>query len=379
MKIIYLIAGTYRAAGMERVLASKANWLAARGYGILIVTTEQKGRRPAFPLDPSIRCIDLGIGYEDNNGGSFIDKLVNYPAKQRRHREALTRVLEDEQADIVISMFCNDASFVPSIPDGSRKILEIHFSRFKRLQYGRRGLWALTDRVRSINDRRVASRFDEFVVLTEEDRGYWGDMKNISVIPNARTFTPEAIDGVRTGGVEPAKIVLAAGRYGHQKHFEALMEAWALIPESVREGWALRIAGYGEDRLLLEAKSVELGIKFCTVFGPASDMMEEYARASVFALSSRYEGLPMVLLEAQAAGLPVVSFACKCGPRDVLTDGVDGYIVKEGDATAMAERLGRLMTDDVLRSSMGAAARRASERFEEESIMHRWEDLFNKR
>ena len=158
MKIIYLIAGTYRPGGMERVLAGKTNWLVDHGADVLVVTTDQRGRKPFFEMDGRIRHVDMDINYEDNNGGSFLNKLLRYPAKQLRHRISLTRLLKKERANIVVSMFCNDASFLPCINDGSRKVLEIHFSRYKRLQYGRKGLWALADRWRSGNDRRVALR-----------------------------------------------------------------------------------------------------------------------------------------------------------------------------------------------------------------------------
>ena len=237
MRIIYLIPGVYRAAGMERVLAEKTNWLAAHGYEILIVTSEQQGRPPAFPFDSRIRFEDLAIGYEDNNGSSFADKILHYPAKQRKHRKALESLLKRENADIVISMFGNEAHFLPFIKDGSSKVLEIHFSRFKRLQYGRKGLWALADKWRSRQDARTASRYDRFVVLTKEDKGHWGPLNNILVIPNPRTFTLP----------EPASLqshtVLAVGRYSHQKGFDLLLKAWKMLDT---QGWTLRIAGSGE-------------------------------------------------------------------------------------------------------------------------------------
>ena len=358
MKLIYLIAGTYRPAGMERVLAQKANWWAAHGNEVMIVTTDQRGQKPAFGFNPSIRMVDLGINYEENNGGSFINKLVNYPLKQIRHRSRLSKLLKEEKADIVVSMFCNDASFVPKIKDGSRKVLEIHFSRFKRLQYARKGIWAFADRWRSRGEKRIASRFDRFVVLTDEDRGYWGDMPNIQVIPNPRTFVL----------LEPAKLenrtVLAVGRYTHQKGFDLLLKAWQSIDTA---GWTLRIAGSGES----------LGeVPDNVITGPSADMKSEYLDSSILVLSSRYEGLPMVLLEAQAAGLPVVAFECKCGPKDVLTDGVDGYLVKEGDIVGFAARMKELMEDVELRKKMGAAAYDNSDKYDQSIIMDKWQKLF---
>ncbi len=358
MKIIYLIPGTYRAAGMERVLAEKANWLAAHGYSILIVTCEQQGREPAFRFDDRIRFEDLDIGYEENNGSSFADKFLHYPFKQFRHRKTLKALLLREKADVVVSMFGNEAGFLPGIQDGSRKVLEIHFSRFKKLQYGRKGLWAMADRWRTRQDAGTAAKYDRFVVLTEEDKGYWGDMDNIRVIPNPRTFVLP----------EPASLqsqtVLAVGRYSHQKGFDLLLNAWKKMDTS---GWTLRIAGSGDPLGDLPAN---------VITGPSTDIVDEYRSAAFLVMSSRYEGLPMVLLEAQAAGLPVVSFACKCGPRDVITDSVDGFLVPEGDIDGLAAGMKRLMDDEHLRRRMGAAAFRNSARYDKERIMSLWDNLF---
>lgn len=372
MKIIYLIAGTYRPAGMERVLANKVNWFAERGNDLVVVTTDQCGRDHAFPFHPSVRFVDLRINYEENNGGSFADKLIHFPFKQIRHRRALQTLLESERTDVVVSMFCNDASFLPSIKDGSKKVLEIHFSRFKRLQYGRRGIWKLADRLRSMMDLRTVRRFDKFVVLTEEDKSYWGDIPGMTVIPNARTFRPS----------EPARLdaktVIAVGRYTAQKDFGKLLQAWRIVLDKV-PGWNLWIVGDGEERSSLESQIETLGIGPSVRLGKAADGMDSvYSGASILALSSRYEGLPMVLLEAQAYGLPIVSFECKCGPKDVVTDGVDGFLVQEGDVQAMADKLVCLMSDDELRHRMGAAAFAASDRFDEAKIMQRWEMLFER-
>jgi len=368
MHILYNIAGLYRPAGMERVLTDKANWLAAHGYRVTILTTEQKGRPVAFPLDARIETRDLSIGYEDNNGKGLWDKLVHYPAKQRKHRKALEAALKELRPDITVSMFCNEVNLIPRMKDGSKKVLEVHFSRFKRLQYARKGLWALADRYRSWQDAHMVRRYDRFVVLTQADAQNWGSLYNLRVISNPVNFRPEkpaALD---------SNTVIAVGRYTHQKGLERLLEAWARIPE--KEGWTLRLVGDGEDRQVLERQADSLGIRHAVRMGREQDMAAVYAHASIVALTSRYEGLPMVLLEAQTFGIPAVAFDCPCGPREIISDGVDGFLVREGDIDGLAKDLQKLMKDDSLRRQMGAAAFKNARRWAPDSIMQQWIQLF---
>ena len=369
MHILYNIAGFYRPAGMERVLCDKANWLVEHGHRVTIVTTEQKGRPYAFPLDSRVEVIDLAIGYEDNNGGSLWDKLIHYPGKQRRHKKALEAVLEDRKPDIAISMFCNEVNILPRIKDGSRKVLEVHFSRFKRLQYGRKGLWALVDRIRSKQDERLVRKYDRFVVLTEEDKVHWGPMETIRVIPNPVNFRPESPAALES------KTVVAVGRYMHQKGLERLIEAWNMIQD--KSGWKLRLVGDGEQRQDLEKLISNLNLTDSVLLGKAeSDMAAVYSDASILALSSRYEGLPMALLECQAFGVPAVSFDCKCGPREIIKDGVTGLLVKEGDIPGLADALETMMHNDTFREEMGRNAFINAEAWRPEAIMPKWIQLF---
>lgn len=371
MKIVYCIAATYNSGGMERVLANKANWLVQNGHEVTILTTDQRARSPFFKLDPRIKTLDLDINYEENNGNSFLHKLIHYPFKLRRHKRALRELLPELNADVVISMFCNDVSILPQIKDGSKKVLEIHFSRFKRLQYGRKGIWKLADRLRSRNDLRLASKYDRFVVLTQEDKEYWGNLANIQVIPNARTFEFD----------KPSELiehrVIAVGRYCYQKALNRLIDAWNIVCREV-EDWELYLVGDGEDRELLQNQIESLGISDRVILGRAEkDMKSIYSEASILALSSRYEGLPMVLLEAQAAGLPIVSFKCKCGPLDVIADGEDGFLVEEGNIENLAEKLLKLIKDESLRKEMGKAAFENSARYSEQRVMCQWVQLFD--
>lgn len=370
MKILYNIAGTCHSGGMERVLANKANWLADNGYDVVVVTTDQRGEPPFFPLDSRIRCYDLGVNYEENNGKSFLNKLLHYPQKQRRHKKLLRNLLAKECPDITISMFCNDVSFISGLKVGGKKVLEIHFGKLKRMQYGRKGLWRLADIWRTRQDERIVRSFDRFVVLTNEDKVYWGDVPGMAVIPNAKTFSPQEAATLES------KKVIAVGRYTHQKGFERLIEAWRLVAGKV-QGWRLDIIGEGEEREMLQSLVDAYGLgDTVSLVPPTGDMPSVYRNASLVAMSSRYEGLPMILVEAQAYGLPIVSFDCKCGPADVVENGVTGYLVPEGDVQELACRLQELMENDSLRKKMGEAAFKASERYDEETVMKQWCELF---
>ena len=369
MKIVYLIAGTFNAGGMERVLTNKVNWLVAHGHEVGIVTTDQRGREPYFPLDAKVQTIDLNINYDADNG-RLMSKLLLFPVRQWRHRRRLERLLRQWRADVVVCMFNNDASFVHRIADGSRKVLEVHFSKNKKLQYGRKGLWRLADWWRTRKEERLVGRYDRFVVLTHEDRQLWGSLDNIMVIPNARTFEPSVRADMRS------LRVLAVGRYDYQKGFDTLLNIYKKIADRAT-GWTLDIIGDGPLRLALQQQVAQLGLAGqVLLLPPTDDMKALYARSSIVAMTSRYEGLPMVLLEAQACGLPIVAFACQCGPRDVIHDGEDGFLIEGRDEALFAQRLLRLMGDEELRRRMSDRAAAHSESFSEEHIMQQWEQLF---
>lgn len=378
MRIVYLIAATCNSGGMERVLANKANWLARHGYDISIVTTDQRGRAPYFTLDEHIQTYDLGINYDEDNG-RLLSKLLRYPIRQWQHRRRLETLLMQLKADVVICMFNNDVSFVHKIQDGSRKILEIHFSKNKKLQYGRRGLWAWADRWRTRQEERIVKKYDRFVVLTHEDKELWenGQLDNwtigqLVVIPNARTFEPEHHADLTQ------KRVLAIGRYDYQKGFDTLINIWKQVVHNSQCSWTLDIIGDGPLRETLQQQVEKMGLQDSVrLLKPTDHIQEAYLQASIFVMTSRYEGLPMVLLEAQAYGLPTVAFACPCGPRDLITDGVNGYLIKERDETQFAQRLTALMNDQSLRQRMGQAAAANSEAYTEEKVMHQWERLLS--
>ena len=372
MKIIYCHADVYNPGGMERVLLNKLRWLVARGgYDLMVVTTDQNGRPPFYAFPPEVRMVDLGIGYKADAGRNPMVKILNYFRKRRLHRKALTELLMKEKADIVVSLYPSESSFIPSIKDGSKKVLELHFNKFFRLQYHRSGLLGLADRYRMRQDEKIVRRFDKFVVLTHEDAGNWGALPNLEVIPNAALLPP-----VKHNGADNRRVI-AVGRLDYQKGFDRLLEAWALLPAKLRETWRLDIFGQGEWEEMLKEKTRTLGIEASAhINKPTSRIFDEYASSSFLAMSSHYEGFPMVMIEAMACGLPVVCFDFLCGPRDIITPGRNGLLAKEGDLPALAAAMRRVMEDPALLKSMGEQAVEVSKTYSEEAVMARWEALF---
>lgn len=373
MKLLYCHCSLYNPGGMERVLLNKVVWLKAHtDWEIVVVTTDQKQRPTFYPFPEDVRMIDLGINYSDDNGKNVFAKITGYLRRRRQHRKALTALLKKEKADILVSLYPSESSFFPKIKDGSKKVLELHFNKFFRLQYDRNGLMGLIDRWRTKQDERLVREFDKFVVLTQEDRGYWGKMDNIEVIPNAAMLP----------GNEPSDVsckrIIAVGRLDYQKGFDRLVQAWALVQKTDRYGdWRLDIFGQGEWKDMLQHMIEKAGLQnTACVNRPTTKIGDEYAHSSMLVMSSHYEGFPMVMIEAMAYGLPVVSFDYKCGPKDIIQDGVNGLLVKDGDIEGLANAMMRLMDNEEERKVMGRNARRVTETYSEEKVMKKWVDLF---
>lgn len=373
MKLIYCIHSICNPGGMERVLYNKVKFLSEQmNYDITIVTTDQHNRPPFYPFPDNVRMIDLEINYsEDNIKGAF-GKINGYLKKRRKHKRLLTELLMREKADILVSLYPSESSFIPDIKDGSKKVLEIHYCKFFRLQYGRTGILGLIDRLRTKQDERIVSRFDRFVVLTNEDKGYWGNIPNIVVIPNAAMLVGNKYSDVTE------KRVIAVGRLDYQKGFDRLIKAWKMVQQSGRfNDWKLDIFGQGEWKDMLNRMIDDYGIAgTASINAPTKKIGDEYAKSSMLVMSSNYEGFPMVMIEAMACGLPVVSFDFKCGPKDIIDDGKNGIIVHDGDIEGLANAMMKLMDNQTLRKTMSENAKKVVDTYSEENVMKQWLDLF---
>lgn len=241
------------------------------------------------------------------------------------------------------------------------------------MQYGRSGLLGLIDGWRTKQDEKIVSRFDKFVVLTHEDKGYWGGLHNIEVIPNAALFI-----GKRYSDVSSRRVI-AVGRLDYQKGFDRLIRAWKMVQHTAKfADWRLDIFGQGEWRDMLLQMIDDKGLQAnAHIHSPTKDIAAEYAQSSLLVMSSNYEGFPMVMIEAMACGLPVVSFDCKCGPKDIIKHGENGLLVSNGDIEGMAAAMMRLMEDADYRKMLSQNAQKVVDTYSEEVVMGQWVKLFS--
>ena len=223
----------------------------------------------------------------------------------------------------------------------------------------------------SIRERYPA--LDALVVLTEADRAQYeqhlGGSIRVASIPN----WPSELPGAKSDLT--ARRVVTAGRLAPQKGFDLLIDAWAGVA-SVHDDWLLRICGKGPLRRELNQQIARLGLETSVELPGARDMGVEMTEASIFALSSRFEGFPLVLLEAMSKGLAVVAFDCPTGPRELVRDGENGVLVPDGDVEGLAEGIRRLIDEEALRRRCAAGAIETVKEYTMEVVGPRWPALF---
>lgn len=358
MRLAYCIHALNLSGGIERVLTTKANYLAdVMGYEIHIITARQKGRKEFFPLSGKIIRHDL-----DANDRMFLIK----------YRKRLDALLAKIRPDITATVCDNSLYALTRCTDGSVKIGEFHFSHEKFLmKYGTNAIGKLYASFRTRKLENAVRKLDRFVVLTKADKNDWRKVTpEVEQIYNPLPFVSDEVSPL------DEKRCIAAGRLESQKNFKDLITAWKTV-DARHPDWKLSVYGDGSQKESLQDQIDSMGLKGkVTLKGRTNDVRKELLGSSCLVMSSRFEGFPMILLEALATGLPIVSYDCPKGPSEIVTIGANGYLAKVGDTGTLAQGICSVIANEELRKRFGAESKRRSENFSLEKTMEKWDALF---
>jgi glycosyltransferase involved in cell wall biosynthesis len=367
----------FNSAGMERVVSNKALYFSERGHNVTIITANQNGRPYFYSVPESVNKIDLSLNSFEYDGKPIFVKIFSFLKKEKVFKQKLDSFLKENPQDIVVTL---EDKFIPLLvqlsPPGTILIGESHFNgmAFKELgkSVGRGFLQTIIYNLRAwYVQHRYYGKLDAYALLTKEDLELrTGTKSNFVVLPNSISY----IESKRAKLENP--IVIAVGRLSYQKGFERLLESWKIVHEKCPE-WKLHIYGDGEDKQKFMNICFENSLEDSVLFFPPTHQIEErILESSIYVMTSRFEGFPMVLLEAMSLGLPLISFNCKTGPKDIINDGYNGFLVQEGDTATFAYKIIDLIQDINLRQVMGANSKQESKKYSHENIAQKWESLF---
>jgi len=366
VRIVFSTDQIYLHGGIEKVMAIKANYMAdILGYEVFILTTEQKLNQPCYFLSNKIQLIDIGVNYVRNRSYFSFQNLKNIPIHFFR---MLKKLYEIEPNVLIICNYSYDFYWVPFINPKIKKIKEFHSSRY---------LYEIKrNKTRSYKDLLFfkisdwfESKYDSLLVLSQTEKEFY-KTKNVVVIPNP-------IDLPIFSASLTSKKVIAVGRIAPVKGYDKLITAWQIVANKFPD-WELHI--YGEDyngtksqlQYLIQNAQLQNKILFKGTIDSIIEIMKDY---SLCVMTSKTECFPMVLLESLSVGLPVISFNCPTGPKNIITPGIDGFLVSDQNVVELANKIIYLISNKVDLIKMGKNAKENVKFFSSECIMQQWVKL----
>jgi glycosyltransferase involved in cell wall biosynthesis len=351
-EILFLIRDIAFGGGGERVAVNLANYFADHGYVVSIVTIAVPQTENIFILNEGIKVVHLNVNFK--KGFNLFQKI--------RSISRVNQYFKKNNKPGIILGIGTYPNLLLSLTSGNLKFKKIGCQHCSYDSLNLKWRWL---------GQTFFQRLNALVSLTEADVPNWRKMNScIHVIPNAYSFFPD----------EPAsldhKVLLSIGRIDFSKGFDLLLEVFEKFAETNKD-WQLRIVGDGPMKKKIARTIFKKNIgQRIEVKAPTKNILEEYRDASVYVMTSRSEGLPMVLLEAKACGLPLVSFNIKTGPPEIIRHEKDGFLIERFDIRQMANKLTELCQDISKRKMFGAEARKDIRRFSPELVGKKWEDLF---
>ena len=360
IKLLYITNGIDGPGGLERVLSIKASMLADTfEYEVHILTLNQDSKALFYDFSSKIKFHNImAIG----NPFQYI----------KQYRAGIKQQIAVIKPDIIL--VCDDGLKGLMLPLIIGKpfpmVYERHVSKNIEIKTDKRSLFFnMINKLKFKCMDLGASFYDAFVVLTQGNLNEW-PLKNIQVIANPLSFYPSEVSTLKN------KKVIAVGKQCYQKGYDRLLKSWKYVNKK-HPDWSLDIYGTISKDEALDSLAHTLGISDRVHFyPPVKNIADKYKEASIYAMSSRYEGFGMVLTEAMAYGVPCVSFDCPYGPGDIIKNGTDGFLVANGDIEDLSTKINGLIEDELLRHNMGKQARENVKRFLPINIIKQWDNLF---
>ena len=368
MRLLYITDALAIYGGLERVLSQKVNWLAEHGYDVCVLTANQGGHPLSFSLHPEVQYDDLNVLFHRQYCFPIWKRLFVRRKLNQKFRQGLKDKIREFSPDIIICVKLEYVRNVIRVKGDIPFVYESHSSclcgKFERDSLTRRlYMWYL---------KLSLDKADAVVALTNGDAKEWRKYSsNVYVIPNVVFLNNSQLSDCSS------KSAIFVGRFTKQKDVDSLLQIWSIVYQRYPD-WKLNIYGdYGDmqDEILAKVSKMDIGI---VVHSPSSDIIARYKENSMLLFTSVFEPFGLVLPEAMSCGLPVVAFDCPYGPSDIVSDGIDGFLVKDRNCNVFADKVCMLMNNLEVRRKMGKEGVQLSRRYEETHIMPIWNNLFVK-
>lgn len=379
LDIVYFIPSLANAGGMERVLTQKVNYLVEYGkYNISIITTDMSDdEKPFFQLNKKVKVYKFKLFFNEIYKLKFSLKILKTYEKLQQYRKKIEIFLKNNKVDICISMGGKELEFLYKIRHQSKKVYEAHFSNGIRTRNllqnkGNNFFWRYIAFLRELQLVKQTKSLDALVVLTEKSRNEWVKTNdNVIVIPN-----PSSIKTVPNQYDMNSRRVISLGRLEYEKGFDLLIKAWQKVSSYYPE-WKLDIYGAGSLETELNDLINELDIThFIKLRGVTNQVSHELLKSSFYVLPSRYEGLPLVMLECLACGLPMVAFDCETGPADIIENNDCGLLVENSDIDQLSIEIMKMIEMSETRLMLSIECTMKSEKYSVDNIMSLWQSFF---
>lgn len=357
MKLVYVVEDFSENGGVERIVSMKANLLASKyHHQVTLISVYQDQRPQLYPLDPNVNLLLLNVPFATK---------ANNSTKQLCHRAQtlliaalrLNKAIKQINPDVIFFTTTLGALLLPLCKTHAKKIYESHSSR-PFTPYHRFFKW-------------MERKADTIVCLTEDDAQEYKLARNVMVIPNFIQLPCTIVKDYN------CKKAIAVGRLEYPKGFDRLINSWYEIAKLYPD-WHLDIYGEGSlhDKLQEQINSLNMS-KHVTLCGRRENMMDIYPNYSLHIMSSHYEGQPMVLIEAQACGLPSVTFDFKYGAKDIITHKENGLLVDQDHEEDFIAAICQMLSNTQLREQYGQKAVRIGSSYSEENIFKKWLNLLS--